>query len=97
MTTCPEATVRHHQGESIGSALNLETFYASLRLYFRKRLGPARFAFLELLLIGVFAASAVYSWRPRSCGHDGAAPVSAHRDRWRYRIFLRPSTPVRKP
>lgn len=96
VTTCPEAIVRHHQGESISSTLNFESFYASLRLYFRKRLGPVRFALLELLLIGVFAASAVYAvgaslFRPRTARHR----FQLIADRWSHRIFLRSSTPRR--
>ena len=84
--------MRHHQGSSIGSTLNFESFYASLRLYFRKRLGPLRFALLELALITVFLASAAYAslaslLRPKTARHR----FRLVRDRWRQRIFLRPS------
>lgn len=93
----PEATVTHLQGSSISRDLNFASYYASLRLYFRKRLGPVRWLLLELALTGVFSASVVYSAagglvRPSTARHRHAEL----RERWRARIFLRRSQPRRR-
>jgi len=87
---CPDAVVTHLQGSSISRTLNYETFYASLRLYHQKRLGPLRWPVFELLLAAVFAAGALYSaagaaLRPAS----RARRLDEVRHRWRTRIFLR--------
>ena len=87
---CPDAVVTHVQGTSISRELNFETFYASLALYYAKRLGQVRWRLFELLLAALFAVGAFYSaagaaLRPRSYKRR----LEQVRHRWRTRIFLR--------
>ena len=89
-----DAIVTHLQGSSISREQNYETFYASLRLYYRKRPGPLRWPLFEVLLATVFATGVAYSaagavLRPPSF----ARRLEEVRRRWRGRIFLRRSSP----
>jgi GT2 family glycosyltransferase len=88
--SCRTATVTHAQGASIARDLNLTTFYRSLRLYFRKRLGPVRWAALELLLLVLFLAGTAYdavlaAVRPRTARRR----LAGVRQRWKTRVFAR--------
>jgi len=88
----PDAPVLHLQGASTAGSGAEDAFFRSERLYFRKRLGPFRSALLELALIVIFALSCVYNAgyalvRPTS----GRQRLALLRERWRTRIFLRPS------
>ena len=90
VTSCRQATVTHRQGSSIGRGLNFTSFYASERLYFRKRLGATRWAFVELVLVSLFGAGVVYDIaaslvRPKTAHKR----LRAARVRWRTRVFLR--------
>jgi len=90
VTSCRRATVTHRQGSSIGRDLNFTSFYASERLYFRKRLGAARWWLVELVLVALFGAGVVYDTaaslvRPRTARER----LQAARARWRTRVFLR--------
>jgi N-acetylglucosaminyl-diphospho-decaprenol L-rhamnosyltransferase len=90
VVTCPTATVTHLQGSSIARDVNFSTFYAGLRLYWRKRLGPLRWTLLESLLVALFIAGVVYDAAAamlRPC--SARARLDATRQRWRTRVFLR--------
>jgi N-acetylglucosaminyl-diphospho-decaprenol L-rhamnosyltransferase len=91
---CPEASVTHLKRSSMSSSLSVETYNASRRLFFRKRLGSTRWFLAEVMLIGVFCGSIAYSLvtairRPR-IARDRYRLL---RERWRARVFLRPSQP----
>jgi N-acetylglucosaminyl-diphospho-decaprenol L-rhamnosyltransferase len=88
--SCRDATVTHLQGSSIARDVNFTSFYTSLRLYFRKRLGPVRWALLEVFLVALFAGGLVYD-ALGSLGRPGTAQrrLEAARQRWRTRVFLR--------
>jgi GT2 family glycosyltransferase len=90
-----DAPADHVHAVSTGGTHLLDEFFAGERLYFRKRLGPARLALLDLGLIGITAASWAYNLgaaavRPRSA----SARMDTLRERWRLRMFLR-RTPAR--
>jgi len=90
----PDAVVTHLQGSSISRDLNFATFYASLCLYHRKRLGAVRWTLVEALLVALFAAGAIYSalgalLRPRSARRR----LDEVRQRWRTRLFLQQRPP----
>jgi N-acetylglucosaminyl-diphospho-decaprenol L-rhamnosyltransferase len=87
---CRDAEVVHQQGASIEPASGLAM--ASKRLYFEKRLGRARWAVAELLLVTTFCVSAAYN-----CVAAALQPSTARRrisrfqNLWENRVFLRGS------
>lgn len=87
---CRDAEVVHQQGASIETAPGLAM--ASKRLYFEKRLGRARWAVVELLLVTLFSVSAAYN-----CVAALLEPSTARRrirrfqNLWENRVFLRGS------
>jgi N-acetylglucosaminyl-diphospho-decaprenol L-rhamnosyltransferase len=91
---CPEASVTHLKRSSMSSWVSVESYNASRRLFFRKRLGSIRWFLAEVLLIGVFCGSIVYSLvtglRQPQSARDRYRLL---RERWRARVFLRPSQP----
>lgn len=91
---CPDVEVVHVQGASISRELNFDSFYSSLRMYHRKRLGRVRGLLLEILLVTVFLLGAAYdavagTLRPPTAGRR----FEQLRQRWRTRIFLRRGRP----